>query len=224
MLHVQHLHKAFGQQTVLHDVSFTIPKGDIACFIGKNGAGKSTLFHIIATLLDADSGTLTWDGRCYEQEAKTIRQQIGYVPQQLAIWEDFSVAQNMRFFEQLSPIRRSDEQLRAILKSVALEEWDRKAKHLSGGMKRKLNIALSLIHQPALLLLDEPTVGIDLRSKIEIQQALLALREQFGMTMLYISHDMEEVTALADTIFNVGDDLFYTQLLQTKGIDTISLR
>ena len=188
-------------------------------FYRKKWRGKVDAFSY-----HCDSGTLTWDGRCYEQEAKTIRQQIGYVPQQLAIWEDFSVAQNMRFFEQLSPIRRSDEQLRAILKSVALEEWDRKAKHLSGGMKRKLNIALSLIHQPALLLLDEPTVGIDLRSKIEIQQALLTLRDQFGMTMLYISHDMEEVTALADTIFNVGDDLFYTQLLQTKGIDTISLR
>src|SRR5699024_1047382 len=124
--------------------------------------GKSTLLNIIATLNKHTRGTINYNDLNYHKNFKRIRKKIGYVQQEIAIWEHLSVRENMLFYEQLSWKRQSEEDLRKLCTEMNLTKWAEKVSTLSGGMKRKLNLAISLIHEPELLLLDEPTVGIDL--------------------------------------------------------------
>lgn len=216
MLKVEHLFHHYHKKEVLQDVSFTIPAGQIVGLVGKNGAGKSTLMHILATLQQPSSGILSFKNESYSH-VKKIRQHIGFVPQQLAILEDFTVAENMQFFNQFNRPKKSEQQLREICQSVSLDAWQQKGSELSGGMKRKLNLALTLIQSPELLLLDEPTVGIDLRSKLEIQTALLHLSHQ-GTTIVLISHDMDELTEVTERILHLGEDDYYMQQFAKRGI------
>ena len=216
MLKVEHLFHHYHKKEVLQDVSFTIPAGQIVGLVGKNGAGKSTLMHILATLQQPSSGILSFKNELYSH-VKKIRQHIGFVPQQLAILEDFTVAENMQFFNQFNRPKKSEQQLREICQSVSLDAWQQKGSELSGGMKRKLNLALTLIQSPELLLLDEPTVGIDLRSKLEIQTALLHLSQQ-GTTIVLISHDMDELTEVTERILHLGEDDYYMQQFAKRGI------
>lgn len=216
MLKVEHLFHHYHKKEVLQDVSFTIPAGQIVGLVGKNGAGKSTLMHILATLQQPSSGILSFKNESYSH-VKKIRQHIGFVPQQLAILEDFTVAENMQFFNQFNRPKKSEQQLREICQSVSLDAWQQKGSELSGGMKRKLNLALTLIQSPELLLLDEPTVGIDLRSKLEIQTALLHLSQQ-GTTIVLISHDMDELTEVTERILHLGEDDYYMQQFAKRGI------
>lgn len=216
MLKVEHLFHHYHKKEVLQDVSFTIPAGQIVGLVGKNGAGKSTLMHILATLQQPSSGILSFKNESYSY-VKKIRQHIGFVPQQLAILEDFTVAENMQFFNQFNRPKKSEQQLREICQSVSLDAWQQNGSELSGGMKRKLNLALTLIQSPELLLLDEPTVGIDLRSKLEIQTALLHLSQQ-GTTIVLISHDMDELTEVTERILHLGEDDYYMQQFAKRGI------
>lgn len=216
MLKVEHLFHHYHKKEVLQDVSFTIPAGQIVGLVGKNGAGKSTLMHILATLQQPSSGILSFKNESYSH-VKKIRQHIGFVPQQLAILEDFTVAENMQFFNQFNRPKKSEQQLREICQSVSLDAWQQNGSELSGGMKRKLNLALTLIQSPELLLLDEPTVGIDLRSKLEIQTALLHLSQQ-GTTIVLISHDMDELTEVTERILHLGEDDYYMQQFAKRGI------
>ncbi len=216
MLKVEHLFHHYHKKEVLQDVSFTIPAGQIVGLVGKNGAGKSTLMHILATLQQPSSGILSFKNKSYSH-VKKIRQHIGFVPQQLAILEDFTVAENMQFFNQFNRPKKSEQQLREICQSVSLDAWQQNGSELSGGMKRKLNLALTLIQSPELLLLDEPTVGIDLRSKLEIQTALLHLSQQ-GTTIVLISHDMDELTEVTERILHLGEDDYYMQQFAKRGI------
>lgn len=208
--------KHYKNKQVLTNVSLSLQDGEIVGLVGKNGAGKSTLLHILATLLPADSGTITLDG---ETTKRAMRKKIGFVPQQLALWDDLSVKENMLFFEKLSWHKYSVEALQAICHSMALTAWEEPVHTLSGGMKRKLNLAIALIQQPRLLLLDEPTVGIDLKSKLEIAEALKTLALQ-GTMILYISHDLDELLHVCSRIISLGDDDFYYNLLQTKTLIT----
>lgn len=216
MLKVEHLFHHYHKKEVLQDVSFTIPAGQIVGLVGKNGAGKSTLMHILATLQQPSSGILSFKNESYSH-VKKIRQHIGFVPQQLAVLEDFTVAENMQFFNQFNRPKKSEQQLREICQSVSLDAWQQNGSELSGGMKRKLNLALTLIQSPELLLLDEPTVGIDLRSKLEIQTALLHLSQQ-GTTIVLISHDMDELTEVTERILHLGEDDYYMQQFAKRGI------
>src|SRR5699024_2108092 len=136
--------------------------------VGENGAGKSTLLNILATLQRPSKGSITLNERTYQKHTKEIRKQIGFVPQDIAVWEEISVEENMNFVEKLAWQEKSKEQIRRLCVDMKLEKWKGPVKTLSGGMKRKLNLAISLIHDPQILLLDEPTVGIDLKSRKEI--------------------------------------------------------
>lgn len=215
MLQLQNIRKSYGKNLVLQDINFSIAAGEIIGLVGKNGAGKSTLLHIIATLLPPSAGSMRLNNLRYGKDNKAIKKMIGFVPQEIAIWENLSVKENMQFFAKLAQIKVSDNELQNLCKQMALQRWDEPVHTLSGGMKRKLNLAISLIHQPKLLLLDEPTVGIDLKSKLEIAEALKALAQK-GVAMLYISHDMDEILHLCDRILNLGDDDFYKNLLLAK--------
>ncbi|SHG34435.1 ABC transporter ATP-binding protein [Ornithinibacillus halophilus] len=216
MLKVQRIHKKYGKTTVLNNLSFSIAPGEIIGLVGENGAGKSTLLKLLATIEKPTSGKLSYKELTYDKKRKEVRKRIGYVPQDVAIWDDLTVKENMKFFEKLSWVNKSEDELFQLCKDMNLDRWKDPVKNLSGGMKRKLNLAISLIHDPEILLLDEPTVGIDLKSRKEIGAYLQTLKEQQKM-IVYISHDMDEITELCDRVICIGSDPFYKNVLEESG-------
>lgn len=222
MLEVHDLSKKYGKKKVLDNVSFHVDKGEVVGLVGENGAGKSTLLHILATIIKQSSGHFSIDGEPDSKPAN-IRKKIGFVPQEVALWEDFTVKENMQFFEKLSWKRKSINQLKELCEAMLLYAWDERVDALSGGMKRKLNMAISLIHDPPILLLDEPTVGIDLKSKKEIAQYLTWMAMSQEKTILYISHDMDEITTICDRVISIGDDPFYEQILSDANMKVTTL-
>ncbi|MRH41378.1 ATP-binding cassette domain-containing protein [Aquibacillus halophilus] len=217
MLKVDSLTKNYGSKQVVVDVSFEISQGEVVGLVGENGAGKSTLLNILATLIPLEEGSINYNDLNYGADHRKLREKIGFVPQDIAVWEDFSVKENMVFFEQLSWVKKSRKELRQLCLDMKLDQWKEKTKSLSGGMKRKLNIAISLIHDPDILLLDEPTSGIDLKSRKEIGSYLYDLAKHNGKTIIYTSHDMEEIISLCDRVYCIGKDPFYKELLEKNG-------
>lgn len=217
MLKVESISKAYEKKNVLEAISFEIEPGTIVGLVGENGAGKSTLINIIAGLLKADSGTIRLGDLDMKRDEKKYRNQIGYIPQDIAVWEHFTVAENMRFFEKLSNVKKSHAELKRICLDMNLDKWNDPVATLSGGQKRKLNMALSLIHDPALLLLDEPTVGIDMRSKAEIVSYIKQRAVRDELIVLFTSHDMTEIEELCDRVICIGGDPFYYDLLGKSG-------
>lgn len=212
MLKVEALYKSYGKEMVLEDLNLQAKRGEIIGLVGENGAGKSTLLKIIATLNRPTSGEVYIDGQSYRKNYKELRRKIGYVPQEIVLWEELSVIENMRFFEELSPQSRSVSELEGLLSELHLKRYNTKVSRLSGGMKRKLNLAISLIHEPELLLLDEPTSGIDLKSRVEIGKFLKGLSDK-GTLIIYTSHDMTEIKELCDHTIFIGKDPFYKNIL-----------
>lgn len=218
MLVVSNLSKHYRKKQVLDAVDFKVEANEIIGLVGENGAGKTTLLKILATAMQATSGRVTYDGLQLATHAKALRRRIGYVPQEIAVWEDFSVKENMLFFEKLAWKRHSEAACRKLCLEMKLTQWDEKVETLSGGMKRKLNLAISLLNDPDLLLLDEPTVGIDLKSKKEIAAYLKAYVEKTGKILIYTSHDMDEIVSLCDRVLIVGEDPFYRDILQKEAV------
>lgn len=224
MLEVSNLQKKYKKRLVLENISFQMKQGDIVGLVGENGAGKSTLLQLLATVMQPTQGEIVLDGLSYASDMKKIRRKIGYVPQELSIWDEFTVEENMRFFEKLSWKRRTKEECRQLCLDMQLTQWKEPVQSLSGGMKRKLNLAISLLHDPVLLLLDEPTVGIDLKSKTEIGSYLHSLAKKEGKMILYTSHDMDEITHICDRVYAIGKDPFYTNLLTEHNLIVEQLR
>lgn len=218
MLNVSDLQKKYKDKTVLENLSFQMKPGEIVGLVGENGAGKSTLLQLLATVMQPTQGEIQLDGLCYRNNRKEVRQKIGYVPQDISVWEEFTVEENMLFFEKLSWKRRTKEQCRQLCLDMQLTHWQEGVQSLSGGMKRKLNLAISLLHDPLLLLLDEPTVGIDLKSKTEIGAYLQNLAKNEGKMIIYTSHDMDEITTICDRVYSIGQDPFYTEFLKKKAV------
>ncbi len=216
MLKVHNLSKNYGTRKVLRDINFIVNPGEVIGLVGENGAGKSTLLQILATLQKPTNGSLSLYERNFEDKKK-LRKQIGFVPQEIALWDEFTVEENMVFFEKLAWTNRTKTQLKQLCLDMKLNRWKDPVKSLSGGMKRKLNIAISLIHDPDLLLLDEPTVGIDLKSRKEIGNYLKRLAKDEGKIIVYTSHDMDEIISLCDRIVCIGEDPFYKNLLEEAG-------
>ncbi|MEG0258349.1 MAG: ABC transporter ATP-binding protein [Lysinibacillus sp.] len=219
MLQVDRIKKSYKQKEILCDVSFQIERGEVIGLVGENGAGKSTLLNILATVTQPTAGQVTLDSLPYAGNLKEIRQRIGYVPQELSIWEELTVKENMLLFEKLSWVKKTKEQCQQLCLNMQLTQWDEKVSALSGGMKRKLNMAISLLHDPQLLLLDEPTVGIDMKSKNEIGKYLVNLAKNEGKMVLYTSHDMNEIVTFCDRVYAIGQDSFYVDLLKENNVD-----
>lgn len=224
MLEVNGVAKGYKRKSVLENCTFQMKRGEIVGLVGENGAGKSTLLQLLATVMSPTAGEIRLEGLSYTEDVKKIRRKIGYVPQDISIWEEFTVEENMLFFEKLSWKRRTPKECRQLCLDMQLTQWKEKAESLSGGMKRKLNLAISLLHDPSFLLLDEPTVGIDLKSKTEIGTYLHGLAKNEGKMIMYTSHDMSEITNVCDRVYSIGKDPFYMDLLQKNGISVEQLR
>lgn len=218
MLDVNSLSKSYGKNDILSNISLTIDPGEIVGLVGENGAGKSTLLKVLATLSKPSSGTIALNAIPFDKNVKKVRQMISFVPQEIAIWEEFTVQENMIFFRELSTVKKTKDELRQLCLAMKLDKWKEPVKRLSGGMKRKLNLAISLIHDPKVLLLDEPTVGIDLKSKNEICVYLQKLAREENVMILFTSHDMDEIKSLCDRILCIGKDPFYRNLLIKAGV------
>ncbi len=196
------LRKSFGERTAVDGVSFHIAVGETYGLLGPNGAGKTTSISMICGLLERDGGEVTVAGRPVDVNAVEAKSAIGYVPQDLAIYPDLSARENLRFFGKLQRLsgKALEERVMAVLEMTGLEERaDDKTDDYSGGMKRRLNIGIGLLHQPRLLVLDEPTVGVDPQSRNAILEAIEGLRRE-GMSILYTTHYMEEAERLCDRI------------------------
>ncbi len=194
--------KRYGDMVAVDNASLTVRSGEIFGLLGPNGAGKTTAIKVLLGLLSPDSGEVELFGERFRGDELSLKARMGVVPQHLAILEDLSAEENLRFFGRLYGVRGEllSRRVGEALDFVGLSERRRELpKKFSGGMKRRLNIAAALVHQPELLIMDEPTVGIDPQSRNHILESVRALREG-GMTIVYTSHYMEEVSSICDRI------------------------
>lgn len=199
---VSDLNKNYGEKQVVKELSFEINKGEILCFLGPNGAGKSTTINILCGVLGYNAGEINYRGRNVKNCLNEFKRHLGVVPQELAIYEDLSAERNVKFFASLYGLKGKelDNKVNKALELVGLSERRKdKAKTFSGGMKRRLNIACAIAHEPELLIMDEPTVGIDPQSRNHILVSIKKLREN-GMTIIYTTHYMEEVEEISTRI------------------------
>ncbi len=199
---VNNLDKSYGEKQVVNEISFDIEKGEVLCLLGPNGAGKSTTINILCGILGFDAGEMKYNGTSIKYCLNDFKRHLGVVPQDLAIYEELSAEQNVRFFASLYGIkgRELEAKVTNSLEFVGLGDRRKdKAKTFSGGMKRRLNIACAIAHEPELLIMDEPTVGIDPQSRNHILNSIQKLSQQ-GMTILYTTHYMEEVEEISTRI------------------------
>jgi len=202
LLSVENLVKSYGTRRAVDGVSFKVLAGQTVGLLGPNGAGKSTIVSMLCGLLRPDSGEVRLGEDPICVGASNVKRRIGLVPQDLALYEDLSARENLRLFGALYGLkgRHLDQRIGHVLGLVNLLDRARdKPATYSGGMKRRLNIAAALLHDPELLILDEPTVGVDPQSRNAIFDTLEALQAQ-GRALIYTSHYMEEVERLADHI------------------------
>ncbi|HVR32099.1 MAG TPA: ABC transporter ATP-binding protein [Acidimicrobiia bacterium] len=207
VLTVDGITKSFGDIRAVRGVAFHIEPGETYGLLGPNGAGKTTSINIIAGLLEPDAGSVMVLGQPLTTRTTRPKKAVGLVPQELAIYPDLSARENLGFFGRLYELagdqltRRIDH----VLEVVGLaDRADDQAKEYSGGMKRRLNIAIGLLHEPALLILDEPTVGVDPQSRNAILEAVEQL-SSVGMAVLYTTHYMEEAERLCDRVGIIDD-------------------
>lgn len=202
ILEVKDLKKYYKENKAVNGLSFDLYKGEILGFLGPNGAGKSTTISILSTILRHDEGEIKFFGTDINKNKKMIKSSLGIVPQELAIFEEISAFRNVEFFTSLYGLKGKELKSAVLeaLKVVGLEDKkDSKPTTFSGGMKRRLNIACAIAHKPKILILDEPTVGIDPQSRNHILESIKRLRDK-GTTIIYTTHYMEEVEEIADRV------------------------
>lgn len=202
MLKISHLSRSFDSLKAVDDISFEIQKGEIFGFLGPNGAGKTTTISMIAGLLKPDAGKITIDSLDLETNLKKIKKMMGVVPQEMAFYEDLSAKENLFFWGKLQGMNRKtlEERTRYYLKKTGLLGRENELlKKYSGGMKRRINLIIGLIHRPKLLLLDEPTIGIDVQTRLNIYEIIKETSSQ-GTTILYTTHNLQEAEELCHRI------------------------
>jgi ABC-2 type transport system ATP-binding protein len=202
VLAIHNLRKSYGTLIAVEDVSFSIAAGEVVGLLGPNGAGKTTTVSMIAGFVTPDGGEVLVSGAALKGDTDPKKQKIGLVPQDLALYDELSARANLRFFGGLYNLSGAalDNAIAAALSLVGLADRERHlVKTFSGGMKRRLNLAAGLLHDPDILLLDEPTVGVDPQSRNAIFDNIEQLKRR-GKAILYTTHYMEEVERLADRI------------------------
>lgn len=202
ILEINSLRKTFGEKTVVNGLSFKVNEGEILGFLGPNGAGKSTTISMITTILDFDEGKVLFEGREVNSSDNDFKKILGYVPQDIALFNDLTAYENVKFFGSLYGLKGIylNNRVNETLELVGLHyRKDDYPDSFSGGMKRRLNIACSIVHKPKILIMDEPTVGIDPQSRNNILEVAKSLRDE-GTTIIYTSHYMEEVEAVCNRL------------------------
>lgn len=202
ILKVKNLTKTYGDKQVVKNIGFDIKAGEILGFIGPNGAGKSTTIKMLIDVEAMDNGEILFNGNDIKRNTEPFKSSLGVVPQDISVYDDLSAYDNVKFFCSLYGFRGKalKDRVKQSLDFVGL--WERRNElppKFSGGMKRRLNIACSIAHSPKLLIMDEPTVGIDPQSRNHIIQSIKTLNSQ-GTTVIYVSHYMEEIEALCDRV------------------------
>jgi ABC-2 type transport system ATP-binding protein len=203
MIVVENLVKKFKDVTAVNDVSFTVKKGEIFGMLGPNGAGKTTTIHIIATLLKPTSGKVLVSGINVSEKPQLVREKIGIVFQDPSLDNQLTAYDNMYIHGKLYGIDKSvlGRKINDLLELVELRDFkDKQVRFFSGGMRRRLEIARSLLHEPEVLILDEPTIGLDPQSRNKVWEYLGKIRKEYDMTILLTTHYMDEAEELANRI------------------------
>jgi ABC-2 type transport system ATP-binding protein len=225
MITLRSVSKSFGKIKALENVSFNIEKGEIFGILGPNGAGKSTIVNILNTLVKPDEGDVIIDGVNVKDDGETIKLIMGVVPQEIALYEELTAYENLLFWGGLYDIPKSElkENVDKTLEIVDLSfRKNDRIKTFSGGMKRRINIACSLLHNPKILVLDEPTVGVDPQNRNHIFEVIERLNYE-GMTIIYTTHYMEEAERFCDniSIIDVGRIIAQGTLKELRQISDV---
>lgn len=230
MIHIKNLHKTYDGRTALADVSLHVPRGQIFGLLGVNGAGKTTLISILSGILAKTSGQIVINGVDLDNDPSVLQQFLGLVPQHLAFYPTLSVQENLEFYAGMLDLsdRHKNERIAEAVAVTDLHDhlhyW---AGRLSGGLQRRLNLAIGLLSAPQLLILDEPTVGIDLQSRNFILRSLMRLRDA-GVTIIYTSHYLDEVQQICDAVAIIDRGRIIAEgsmqmVLQSAGSDLLSV-
>jgi ABC-2 type transport system ATP-binding protein len=209
-IEVEHLSKVYpGGIKAVDDISFDVEEGEVWGFLGPNGAGKTTTIRMITTLGVPTSGSIKIFGTDVRQDPSKVRSMLGYVPQSVSVDGDLTAYENLLIFSKLFDVKKSDrrERIKEALDYMGLSERsDDLVKHFSGGMMRRLEIAESLVNRPRVLLLDEPSIGLDPTSRMKTWGYVKRLNSEYGVTIFITTHDMEEADELCDrlAIMNQG--------------------
>ena len=221
ILSITGLTRSYGDLVAVRDLSLEIRRGEIVGLLGPNGAGKTTTVQIVCGLLRADSGDILLNGRPIREAGARWRQSLGLCPQDLVIWESLTCLEQLEVMGRLYDVAPTDARRRAreLLDVLGLNEKARKLAHtLSGGMKRRLNIALALVHEPEILVLDEPQAGLDPQSRILVREYVRSLTPR--TTVILTTHDMDEADRLSDRVAIVD----HGQLLVLDAPETLKAR
>lgn len=200
-IEVNNVSKRYGKVEALNNVSFSVKKGEVFGLIGPDGAGKTSMYRILCSLLLPDNGTAIVDGFDVVQQMKEIRKRIGYMPGKFSLYQDLTIEENLKFFATLfnTTIEENYDSIKAIYSQIEKFK-NRKAGALSGGMKQKLALCCSLIHQPSILFLDEPTTGVDPVSRKEFWEILAQLKER-DITIVASTPYLDEVRSCERVAF-----------------------
>ena len=231
LLELDQLEKSYGSVEALKGLSLSVPSGCLYGLLGPNGSGKTTALRILATLLAPDRGTVTVGGVNALENPRVVRQLMGFVAQEVAIDKILTGRELLALQGDLYHLRRAErnQRIETLIDRLSMNEWiDRRCGTYSGGMRRRLDLAAGLLHEPRLLVLDEPTVGLDIESRAVIWEVLRDLRDQ-GTTVLLSSHYLEEVEALADRMAIIDAGRVIAEgspdgLKQDLGGDRVTLR
>ncbi|PKG46627.1 MULTISPECIES: ABC transporter ATP-binding protein [unclassified Planococcus (in: firmicutes)] len=204
MLETQQLTKKFKDTIAVNEVSLVLRQGESVGLLGPNGAGKSTAIAMISTLMKPSSGDVRLNGKSVLKKPAEMRRVLGVVPQKIALYEELSAYENLKFFGRLYGLsgNKLEQRIDYVLELVGLADRKKElVKNYSGGMQRRVNLAAAMMHEPEVLIMDEPTVGIDPQSRNHLLETIRKLNQDEGMTVLYTSHYMEEVEKLCDRVY-----------------------
>lgn len=223
---VDNITKRFNDKLILDNISFHVKSGDIFGLIGPNGAGKSTLINIMSGIIKPNSGDVMLGGHSILNDVVEAKKLIGLVPQELALMDVFSAYDNLMYFGAYYGLsgKLLKDRINMALEVTGLTERKKdKVKKFSGGMKRRLNLAAAIIHKPRILIMDEPTVGVDPQSRNCIFEFIRKINKEDGTTVIYTSHYMEEVEALCNNIFilDLGNEVAYGSKSEIKAMASV---
>jgi len=203
LINIKHLYKSYSGKSVLRDIQLDVRRGSILGLLGPNGAGKTTLISILTGIIEKDDGEITVGGLDLDRQRGRIQSRCSYVPQNLAFYDRLSALENLEYFGSLWGLKgkKLKERMAFSIEAASIEAFvQKRVDTFSGGMKRRLNLAIGLLNEPDLLYLDEPTVGVDAQSRNYILETIRKINRERGTTVIYTSHYMDEIEQVADDI------------------------